>query len=263
MGCKWRLSHSGLVRDGPFWSPMQPWNDGGISWCICIYEGFGGQMWGLDMHEDLQFEANTWASTELSIYWVAISMTNHLGEHHTIFEAILLDIAGKSGIAGIALWKYHGIPNCNWKHVMEIWSTNSWIASIKKRKSIYKLHGGSHRQCSQVIKQPLIWKPLNLLTWCWDHICFAQWESQNHIKRLQWLQNTDNWTLTYLTARCLQKEGRICSSHWFDGEELVIVGLQWVEHTHSLAMVLFQLNGSTKTLNKIDTLSQFWMSLEW
>ena len=55
-------------------------------------------------------------------------------------------------------WNTH----CNWKHVVEIWSTNSWIASIKKRKSIYKLHGGSHQpfniiniiQCSQVIKQP-------------------------------------------------------------------------------------------------------------
>ena len=172
-------------------------------------------------------------------------MTDHLVEHHTIIEAILLEIAGKSGIAGIALWKYHGMPNCNWKHVMEIWSTNSWIASIKKGKSIYKLHGGSHQPFNiiNIIQYYTIFssyqttsnlKTSELANLVLGSHLFSQWESQNHIKRLQWLQNTDNWTLTYLTAPCLQKEGRICSSHWFDGEELVIVGLQWVEHTHSL-----------------------------
>ncbi len=30
-GCKWRRSYTGLVRDGHLWSPMPPWNDGGIS----------------------------------------------------------------------------------------------------------------------------------------------------------------------------------------------------------------------------------------
>ena len=103
-GCKWRRSYSGLVRDGHLWSPMPPWNDGGISCSpkkkVLPNDSFKTtfRIW------HFQLEGQAMSFCQVFTKWMG-----------NVTPLMVIDIPGKSGLAGIASWEYHEIPICNKK----------------------------------------------------------------------------------------------------------------------------------------------------